>query len=248
MKRALLLVLLAAPCARAHDHIEVGKDPSDSSRLGFDGPDFQLALYVPPGEPFSGYVPDFPGGWHANELTFSTEVNVLEAAEGSDPVFELVSVNGPGGAVFAFWDVGALSPSWEAPTGWTNSPGDTRSFPVIQGGEAHVHGRVFTMDTPGNYTVVFRATDAAEAYEPSANRTNTFSALAPPPLSFHIAGETASLSFTSRLNLDYDLQSCTNLGGGVWTTQASFFGDGSEKAHAAPISGQPRTFYRLVEY
>lgn len=248
MKKLLISLLAAASCAWAHDHVEVGEDPADSARLGLDGPGFQLALYVPPGEPFSGYLPSFPGGWHASELTFSAEVNALEPAQGADPHIELVSVDGPPGASFAFWDVGATAPTWARPTSWTNAPGDIPSFPVILGGDNHVHGRAFTLDTPGDYTVVFRAVDMASVFLPSAIKTITFTALSPPPLAIHIGNGAASLSFTSRLNLDYDVQACTNLDGGAWVSQATIFGDGSDKEHAVSISGQPRAFYRLVEY
>jgi hypothetical protein len=248
MRRILLLLLLAAPCARAHDHIEVGQDPLDAHRLGLDGPDVQLALYVPPGEPFSGYVPNFPGDWHASELTFTAEANALEPAAGADPSIDVLSVSGPAGAHFAFWEVGATSPTWEIPAGWTNSPSDTRSFPVIVGGETHLHGRAFTMDAPGTFAVVFQARDMADVFTQSVPKTITFSALLPPRLSVHIENESAALSFTSRLNLDYDLQSCTNLAGGGWVTQVSIFGDGSEKSHTLPLASPSHTFYRLVEY
>mgnify|MGYP003597997461 CR=1 FL=1 len=36
MKKILMLLLVAAPWASAHDHMEVGEDPSDTSRLGMD--------------------------------------------------------------------------------------------------------------------------------------------------------------------------------------------------------------------
>lgn len=53
MKTSLLILLLSLGAVRAHDHIEVGVDPRDPHRLGLDGPAYQLALYVPRGEPFS---------------------------------------------------------------------------------------------------------------------------------------------------------------------------------------------------
>lgn len=248
MKKILILLLFVAPWVWAHDHIEVGEDPSDPSRLGLDGPGFQLSLYVPPGEPFSGYLPQFPGDWHASELTFTTDANALDPAPGADPSIELISINGPAGATFAFWEVGATSPTWTVHTGWTNAPGDTRSFPVILFGDSHVHGRAFTMDLPGEYTAVFQAVDQANNFTPSANKPVTFSALLPPPLSIRIENGNAELSFTSRLNLDYDLQACTNLSVGAWTTHATIFGDGTVNSNTLSVSGQPCAFYRLVEY
>lgn len=248
MKKILLLFLLCTPWARAHDHIEVGEDPSDSARLGLDGPGYQLALYVPPGEPFSGYLPNFPGDSHASELTFTTDVNAMNPAEGANPRIELVSVQGPVGGMFSFWEVGATAPTWSRPAGWTNSPGDIPSIIVILNGDNHAHGRAFTMDTPGEYTVVLRAVDAAGVFTTSVEKTITFAAQLPPRLSMRIENAGVTLSFTSRLNLDYDLQSCTNLSGGGWFSQATFSGDGMEKSHASSISGTPCVLYRLIEY
>jgi len=248
MKKALILFLFIASHTFAHDHIEVGEDPLNSTRLGLDGPGYQLSVYVPPGEPFSGYLPQFPGDWHASELTFSAEVNALEPAVGANPYVELISVTGPAGGTFSFWEVGATEPTWGKQTGWTNSPGDTPSIAVILSGENHVHGRAFTMDTPGEYTVVLRAVDEAGIFTPSLNKTITFVAQQPPPLTLHIQNENAMLSFTSRLNLDYDVQSCTNLTSGAWMIETTIFGDGSEKNHIMSIIGQPNAFYRLVEY
>ena len=125
----LLFLLLAVSPTRAHDHVEVGEDPTDSARLGFDGPTFQLALYVPPGEPFSGYVPNFPGNRFANELTFTTDVNALNPAAGADPRIELVSVSGPAGGSFAFCN--------HPPAGFTSSGSSAKvcvfvhSVPVV---------------------------------------------------------------------------------------------------------------------
>ena len=247
MKKLLLLSLAIASTAWAHDHIEVGVDPLDDSRLALDGPGYQLALYVPPGEPFSGYLPQFPGGWHA-ELTFTAEANALEPAAGADPYIELISVNGPTNGIFAFWEVGATAPTWSRPTGWTNAPEDSPSIAVILGGDNHIHGRAFTMDTPGEYTVAFRAVDATNAFATSAMKTITFVAQLPPRLSMQVSNTTLTLSFTSRLNLDYDLQRCTDLSAGIWISEEILFGDGSILSSAHPIGGPSNAFFRLVEF
>ena len=248
MKTILLFLFATASISLAHDHIEIGQDPLNNSRLGMDGLDYQLAVYVPPGEPFSGYLPQFPGDWHASELTFSAEVNALEPAEGSDPRIEVLSVSGPENGVFGFWEIGVTSPTWLKPSGWTNAPGDAAAFNVILGGDNHVHGRVFTMDRPGVYTVTFRAVDLEGLFADSLVKTITFVAQAPPPLAMQAGGGNLTLSFTSRVNLDYDLQSCTNLQTGAWVTETTIFGDGSGKNHAMPLAGPPPAFYRLVEY
>ncbi len=239
---ATLTLMLSFAVARAHDHIEVGKDPSDEARLFLDGPDYQLALYVPRGEPFSGYLPQFPGGWHACELTFTTDLG------DADPWIEIVSVQGPVGGNFAFWEVGVTSPTWSRPAGWT---GTMAVFPVILNDDNHAHGRAFTMDKPGTYIVTFRAVDAANKFAASANKTITFVAQQPPKLSIGMAVGNVSLSFTSRPNLVYDLQVCTDLETDIWHNvglHTSMDGDGGTKQMADPVAGRSRAFYRLVEY
>ena len=111
----LLLLTLAAPAAHAHDHIEVGLDPLDAGRLALAGVTYQVALHVPRGEPFSGYLPQFPGDAYADELTFSAEGDVLEFAAGALPRIQVLAVAGPPGGEFAFWEVGATQATWTRP-------------------------------------------------------------------------------------------------------------------------------------
>ena len=250
MKKAILFLILGISAVRAHDHIEVGVDPGNQDRLVLDGPSYQLALYVPRGEPFSGYVPQFPGGWHACELTFTTEVSTLDAADGADPWIEILSVAGPAGGSFAFWEVGEAGPTWSHPTG---SSGGGNVFPVILNGDTHAHGRCFTMDKPGTYTVTFRAVDAAGKFAASTNKTITFKAQQPPQMSIAMQGNHARLSFTARVDLFYDLQACTDLPSGVWSnvvphTGMDGFGNATNVTVTNARSLSPNAFYRLVEY
>ena len=249
MKNIILIIFLSVCGLHAHDHIDVVEDPDDASRLGLDGPDYQLALYVPTREPFSTYLPQFPGGWHACELTFTTETNALEPADRPDPQIEIVSVSGPPGGSFAFWEVGALEPTILLPVGWAESDA---SFPVVFAGDTHAHGRCFTMDKPGIYTVTFRAVDSADLFEPSANKTITFNALPAPKLSISVASGSVSLSFTSRANLNYDLQVCTDLASCGWVNvepHVSINGDDDRRIEVNdPVAARPKAFYRLVEY
>jgi len=248
LRTGILLFGAALSAVHAHEHVEVGRVSASSNQLALSGPAYQLALYVPRGEPFSGYVPQFPGGWHACELTFTTETNALEPAEGADPRIEIVAVTGPSGGSFAFWEVGAPAPAWTLPAGWT---GTDAVFPVILEGYTHAHGRAFTMDKSGTYTVTFRAVDAARTFGESANKTITFVAQQPPQLSIALVDGDVSLSFTSRANLVYDLQVCTDLASGEWTNveQHTFMdGDGEVKSMSDPVEDRPKAFYRLVEY
>ena len=254
MKKLLLLALclFAVHGLRAHDHIEVGIDPDVPGRLGLSGPGYQLALYVPKGEPFSFYLPQFPGGYYPAELTFSAEGDVLDFATGSLPQIELVSLtSGPEGAHFSFWEVGATTPTWTRPVGWAAADGDRPSIVVYEDGTGygHIHGRAFTVDKPGLYQVVFRAVDNASARTASLPKNVTFEALLTPQLSIKIQNGDAKLAFTSRLNLTYDLQVSTNLQ--TWTNvEAHRFVDGTGGVIelSDPLAGRLRVFYRLVEY
>lgn len=248
LRMGILLFCTALPAVHAHEHVGVGRVSASSDQLAVSGPDRQLALYVPLKEFFSGYLPDFPGGWHACELTFTTETSALQEAPGANPRIEIISVQGPAGGSFAFWEVGAISPTWWCAAGWS---GAVAVFPVILDGDTHAHGRAFTMDRPGTYTVTFRAVDMANKFTASANKTITFVAQQPPRLSISMVGGNVSLAFASRPNLTYDLQVCTELESGIWTgvePHTFIDGYGDVKNMTDPVAGRPRAFYRLVEY
>jgi hypothetical protein len=250
MKKLLLPLLILTTWAHAHDHVEVGQSSQNPSQLGLDGPGYQLALFVPQGEPFSGYAPDFPGAYFADELTFTTEVSALNPANGSDPVIELISVTGPAGAFFSFWESGATTPTWSRLSGWTQTGLDRPSFPVILGGETHAHGRIFTADRPGNYQIVFQARDKNNLLYPSADFTLTFRAQLPPPLSIRLQQGQALISFISRDYLVYDLQVCTDLAANRWINvegNIRIDGNGLKTELSTPLN-YPRAFFRIVEY
>jgi hypothetical protein len=250
MKKLLLPVLILITWAHAHDHVEVGQSSQNPSQLGLDGPGYQLALLVPQHEPFSGYAPNFPGGYFADELTFTTEVSALDPADGSDPVIELVSVTGPAGAFFSFWESGATTPTWSRSSGWNQTEIDRPALPVILGGETHAHGRIFTADRPGDYQIVFRARDKNNLFSPSADFTTTFHAQLPPPLSIRLQDGQALICFISIKYLVYDLQICTDLMANQWINvegKIGIDGNGLKTEHSIPLN-YPRAFFRIVEY
>jgi hypothetical protein len=242
MKAILYLLLFSTVLIHAHDHVDVGLDPSNQERLYLLSPSDQEALYVPRGEPFSYYMRQFPGGWFASELTFATDL-------AADPWIEIVSVAGPAGGSFSFWEVGALGPTWSWATGWTLRQGTLPPFPVIYFGENHQHGRAFTMDQPGTYSVTFRAVDPDDLLEASQEKVITFQALPPPRLSIRIENGQVVISFLSRLNLLYDLQISTDLATGTWDSVVAGFidGDGTVKETSLTLE-HPRAFFRLVEF
>jgi hypothetical protein len=251
---ALVLFVLATSPLFSHDHIEVGIDPDhpNANQLSLYGPDYQLALLVPVGEPFSSYAPDFPGGYYANELTFTSENTVLEPADGADPIFEILSVTGPEGGIFSFWEVGQTSPAWSLPSGWTSASSTVPALiPVWLGGENHVHGRVLTSNKAGNFSITYRAYDGNGIYEASSPKTLTFQVLDPPPLQISAHNGNVLISFQSRNLLSYDLQSSTTLASDSWATVEGLepiSGDGTVLNIQDPLNGRPKVFYRLVEY
>lgn len=255
MKRITLIVFLSVAPVFAHDHVEVGKLTQNATQLAMDGPDVQVAVHVPRGEPFSGYMPNFPGGHHAVELTFTTEINssALYSATNADPRIELVSVTGPPGGSFSFWEVNATQPTWTRATSWSSAQGNVPSLPVVVNGEDHVHGRCFTMDKPGTYTATFRAVASAGSLSPSTNKTITFRAQQPPQLSIATSGSNILLSFTNRNGFACDLQVCTNLVDGSWAnipTHEFMIGAGSRTNLVLTngLRAGPGAYYRLVEY
>lgn len=237
---------VGASLASAHSHIDVRPDPHDATRLAFAGVTVELALFVYTGEPFSGYAPQFPGGFYATELTFSSE-----DPDGSQPRIELLAVTGPDGAQFGFWEVGATTATWTVPTGWSAAPGDVRTFVTYEDGTGygHIHGRIFTVNYPGDYTFTVRAVDDAGLRQPSAPWTVSLTALAPPRLSLTVEHDTVRLRFASRAFLTYDLQVSTDLRHWENVPAHRFVaGTGGEIEMDDPIAGRTRVFYRLVEY
>lgn len=243
---ALVLTLVASSTAlRAHSHLDV---QLSGNQLVLVGPATETMVYVPPGEPFSTYAPQFPGGHYACELTFSTEDPDNFTAR-----VQLLSVTGPDGGSFAFWEVGATAPTWARATGWTSTETDRPSLVTYEDGTGygHIHGRLFTATAPGAYTVVFRAVDDGGQREPSAPKSITINVLATPQLSIRVESGEARLTFASRADLTYDLQVSTDLvhwaGTGV---EAHTFvsGTGDTIEFDDPLADRPRVFYRLVEY
>ncbi len=230
----------------AHVHVDIGPDAAQPSRLAMSGATATSAVYVPPGEPFSGYLSRFPGGYYASELTFSAE-----DPDGSLARVELLSVSGPEGGSLSFWEVGATSPTWTRATGWTATASDRPAIVVYEDGSGygHIHGRALAFTRPGAYTAVFRAIDDSSARTPSLPYAVTFEVLATPQLAIRVENGVAKLSFASRADLTYDLQVSTDLAS--WTAVPAHrfvAGTGALVELDDALADRPRVFYRLVEY
>lgn len=175
----LLLPLLALPVARAqHAHVNAGA-------LGLTA---GSALTFANGARFSadsGYTVPLKlatngtyAGYHYGSITFtalpSTEFNggpvPGHALPGTHLELRLVSVSGPAGGSFGFWEtpgdeLDAEELTFSVPVGETDG---TRHFPLSensgQPGDdpyGHFHGRIFTATRPGLYRVEVQAYDTS---------------------------------------------------------------------------------------
>ena len=158
--------------AQDHGHLRIGAtNTAQGTPLHFyNGPDFAAAsgyiktLVLTNGGPYSNYF--------NQNITFTVQAATAayggpEAdapALGSHIRAAILSVKGPIGGTFAFWETGATDPTVSLVSGETG----TNSYDVTQTDGSpgvdpfgHIHGRRFTATKPGIYTVAFQAFDAS---------------------------------------------------------------------------------------
>lgn len=235
---------------QAHEHLEVGFDPLNVSRLSINGNLTQKATYFPLGESPSLDLYAFPGGTYASELTFSAFDNIDSPPGNAFIRVKLTGVTGPSGGTFSFWEAGSTSATWTRSTGWTETMGDGPSLAASEDetGYGHIHGRAFTASKPGVYDATFQAVDSLGNYTASLPFVVRFTALAPPALAFGFQGANVRLTFTGRAGLTYDVQSSTSLQPGSWSTIDTLDGTGVSLEFTEPRNNRPKVFYRIVEY
>lgn len=180
----LMALALAAPLHAQHGHLNsgaVGQNQGDA--LSFlNGADFAAG---------SGYVKalNFAGsgtyaGYYEGGITLTavhslsgTDANGIPyvanpngAAPGAFLQYSIVSVEGPTGGTFAFWEAGATAPTFSYASGYTagGAPdliviSDASTGAGIPGGDpfGHLHGRRFTATTAGDYTVGLQLVDTS---------------------------------------------------------------------------------------
>ena len=249
----------------AHEHVAIGASVADPSQLVVDGPGITYATYLPPGETFSAQdAPHFPGGCFVGLLTFTTEwetsiVNPLPITSDYNPEVELIAVDGPEGALFSFWEQNSITPTWSRMTGWRQTTTDRPSFSVALNAWGHIHGRAFTTDRPGDYTVVFRVNNILSLI---GEYRITFKAVSPPPLSIRLENGNAVVSFRNRTpfsskysGFSYDIETKQNLTDDKWSFIETRPNDLSHPLDATseiieailPINNS-RGFFRIIEY
>jgi hypothetical protein len=94
--------------------------------------------------------------------------NSRSAAAGSYVSCEVVSVAGPAGGTFSFWEQGAKGPTYSYPVAATPATNLIDVTDIATGGglpygnpEGKIPGRRFTVDKPGEYVVGFKVHDTS---------------------------------------------------------------------------------------
>jgi hypothetical protein len=191
------------------------------------------------------------------------------AAMGANLVCEVVSVTGPAGAVFAFWEQGEFWPTYEFPVGGTYTTNKNR-FDVSDintgagrpDGDAFgsIPGRRFSVTKPGEYQVTFRLYDISENNPSSATpihapsdpltikfQTGTDIGIA--SLAFD-TNKVATLTFRQGGITNLFVEASTNVAPANWATVAGPFasspvGAGVTTQRFTNDPAIPSLFYRL---
>jgi len=206
-----LLIAATAAALGAHGHINAGATDSNSSGhinagdrlfLYFEAGTTNTALvygtgttYAADGYSWNGYT-TLTALHQSSAPAQAPNYNSLGALSGSFLVLDLVSLSGPAGAKLAFYDTGGTDPLWVYQVGTGFLLGDGRISLTEQAWfegspddgipsdpYGHIHGRMFAMDTPGDFTATWMLRDTQSATTgllDSAAITSTFSAAAVP--------------------------------------------------------------------
>ncbi|MEO5712268.1 MAG: hypothetical protein ABIT37_02170 [Luteolibacter sp.] len=190
----LAVTLAAAPLVSAHDHFAAGiadtnsnglPDPGEPLRM--IGPDLTNRIFhlLPRPVGFRIVERQRCGGYYglddsARTLFSNDSFSLTSLSDGTEEsgdqyhahtgafiLAEIVSVSGPSGGSFGFWDVGTSAVQDTPDVSFmANEPTGNHAF-VISGGydaadqdpHGDVHGRAWTADKPGDYYVTFRFVD-----------------------------------------------------------------------------------------
>jgi hypothetical protein len=233
---ATLLLAYLTCNASAHDHFEAGvidangnSQPDQGEALALYGPDPEARIFHllarpmgQPGQNQGGYYslsekPRTLFPFDAFSLIVQSDGQYDIAGEnhphtGALIAVEIVSVSGPSGGVFGFWDEGASEPSYSFSA---NQPTQNERFILSEGGDAsgedplgHIHGRAWTATKAGEYLVGLRLVDIstnAPNGQPwhAPSRVYQFRFAAGPefrPAVQHL-GTTVSLTWPSRMGV-----------------------------------------------
>lgn len=184
---------------------------------------------------------------------------------------EIVSVTGPAGANFGFWDQDQ-SFYFDVPTISlpTNQPAGAPRFAISEGIDdaaedpsGHIHARSWTADRAGDYAVSFRLVDQSTSgpgggpwHSPSAVYTFHFQAGPEFQLSvLKVPGAGCDLTWPSRMGIHepsqtgivFTIMRSTTLAGGGWTAIGTVPGTTAATARFTdPSPPAAKAFYRLA--
>jgi hypothetical protein len=270
MKQTITSVIVAigiaasanATFAQSHGHLNIGAvGTGQGDQLTFDNGDifstntgYLMTLNYTNGGTYAGY---YQGNITLTALAATAPFGgpVPNApALGSQIWAQIVSVEGPVGGAFGFWDAGATNPSISLACGTTG----TNSYIVSQNDGSpdtdpygHIHGRRFTATQPGIYLVGFRAIDRSTngagggpIQSPSDVLKFYFQA------GINIAsvsqtGGIASVTFGAAANQTYSLEYTADLGLNTWTPLGSVSGNDSLQTLTDPNATDVKRFYRI---
>lgn len=170
----LLIIIAAASTLKAqHGHLDAGatSHAQDSQLIWANGAAFAAG---------SGFVKQLDytnSGRFAGHFQGSITLTALESTNGGSALgsflqAQIVSVAGPAGGAFEFWDStdlgGSLVPTFVIPVGTTGgsfqfalSDASAGAGLPAQDAYGHLHGRRFSTTTAGDYTVGFRVVDTS---------------------------------------------------------------------------------------
>jgi hypothetical protein len=242
-----------------------------NSNIGGNSPPTPACFFMSDTDPLYPGLYSVEVGFAALPATLWTGGPALNAAaQGSFIVAKVTSVTGPGGGEISFWEENEEATEttrrFNIPVG---TPSLTNQFNLSQGVTTpdgpdpfgHIHGRRFTADKPGLYTVGFQLVDTSTngvnggpIHIPS-NPTNYFYFQAGVYIdSFVKTNNIATVQYGARSFYNYYLQANTNLAGANWFTIATNITTiGPDGAHSdlhylsdTNATGSAR-FYRVFE-
>ncbi|HMP81805.1 MAG TPA: hypothetical protein PKA41_03765 [Verrucomicrobiota bacterium] len=213
----------------------------------------------------------YPGLYHS-DVTFAALPATLwtggpapaAAAKGAFIVARIATVAGPAGGEFSLWqendDATAAQKLFTIPTGTTNS---AHQFNVSEGITfpepdpfGHIHGRRFTVNKPGLYTVGFQMRDTSTSHVDgtpvhSPGHTNYFYFQAGVFISdFSKTNNVARFRFGAQFFHDYHIDYNDNLSSTNWVKFAEVIGANHSDVHTIVDTNAtgPARFYRLREF
>jgi hypothetical protein len=182
--RLLILSFAVAAPLSAHDHFAVGITDANANGMPDSGESLRFADGDPEGKVFhllarpvgqrggGCYLLDemprtlFPADAFSITVQSDGQYDIKgthHPATGSWIWAEIVSVSGPAGSRFGFWEPGVMTPTYLLDA---NEAVTDAAFVLSEGiddsGEdpaGHIHGRAWTADTAGDYVVGIRLTD-----------------------------------------------------------------------------------------